>query len=69
MRGRHADAGGGDVALDILHGIVDRHAGGDRSARAVDIKADVLVRVLPFEIQQLRDHHAGGGVGDLLATT
>ena len=34
---------------------------------AVDIQADILVRVLPFQVQQLRHHKACGGVVDILA--
>src|SRR5664280_11231 len=36
----------GDVVLDILHGVVDRHAGGHRTARRVDVKEDVAVAIL-----------------------
>ena len=64
---RHAHADGGNIALDILHGVVDGHAGTDGAAGAVDIQADVLVRVLPFQIQQLGHDQAGGGVVDVLA--
>ena len=63
----HAHADGGNIALDILHGIVDGHAGADRAAGAVDIQADVLIRVLPFQIQQLCHNKAGGGIVDILA--
>src|SRR5690606_15088778 len=37
-----ADTHGADIRLDELHGVVDRHAGGDRATRAVDIQVDVL---------------------------
>ena len=59
---RHADADGGDIALDVLHGVVDGHAGGDAAAGAVDIELNVLIRVLGFQIQQLGNHQrlAGG---------
>ena len=33
-RGRLADADRRDVGLDVLHGVVDRQAGGDDAARA-----------------------------------
>jgi hypothetical protein len=46
---------------------VDGHAGADGAAGAVDIQADVLVRVLPFQIQQLCHNKAGGGIVDILA--
>ena len=37
-----------------------------RAAGAVDVKADVLLAVLAFQIQQLRDNQAGGRVVDLI---
>ena len=46
---------------------MDGHARADRAAGAVDIQADILVRVLPFQVQQLRHHKACRGVVDLLA--
>ncbi len=64
--GRHADADGGHVALDILHGIVDGHARRDGAAGAVDIELDILIRVLGLQVQQLGNHQRGGGVVDLL---
>ena len=46
---------------------MDGHTGTDGTAGAVDIQADVLIRVLPFQIQQLRHHKACGGIVDILA--
>ena len=43
------------------------HTGADGTAGAVDIQADVLIRVLPFQIQQLCHHKACGGIVDILA--
>ena len=40
-----ADAVSGDGARHELHGVVDCEAGGDRSARRVDVDVDVLVLV------------------------
>ena len=65
--GGHADADGGHVALDVLHGIVDGHAGGDGTTGAVDIQLDLLVRVLALQVQQLGHYQRGGGVVDLFA--
>ena len=65
--GCHAHADGGDIALDIPHGIVDGHARTDGAAGAVDIQADILIRVLPFQIQQLCHNKAGRGIVDILA--
>ena len=64
--GRHADADGRYITLDVLHGVVNRHTGCDAAAGAVDIELDVLVRVLSLQIQQLGHHQRGGGVVDLL---
>ena len=58
--GCHADAGRGNVTLDVLHGIVDRHTCGNTAARAVDIKVDVLIRVFRLQEQKLRYYQAGG---------
>ena len=54
-----ADADGRDVRLDELHGVVDRHAGGDGTARRVDVQMDILVRVFRFKEQQLRNDEVG----------
>jgi hypothetical protein len=64
---RHAHADRRDVALDILHGVVDGHAGADAAAGAVDIQADILVGILPFQVQQLRHHKARRRVVHLIA--
>jgi hypothetical protein len=63
-RGGLADAHGADLGLDVLHGVVDRHAGGDHAARRVDVHRDVL-RVLALEEQQLGDDQRGHLVLDL----
>ena len=47
----HAYADGGHITLDILHGIVNRHAIRNGAAGAVDIKLDILIRVLRLQIQ------------------
>ena len=65
--GRHADADGGHVALDILHGVVDGHTRRHRAAGAVDVHLDVLVGVLCLQIQQLCHHQTGCGIIDLFA--
>ena len=41
--GALADAVGGDVAGDPLHRVVDRQAGGDAAAGAVDVEVDVAL--------------------------
>ena len=64
--GSHADADGGDIALDVLHGVINGHSRRDRTAWAVDIELDILIRVLRLQIQQLGHHKAGCGIVDLL---
>ncbi len=54
-----ANAGGRHVRLDELHGVVDRHACGHRTAWGVDVEMDVLVRVFRFKEQQLRTDQVG----------
>ncbi|MEY9812088.1 hypothetical protein RKD21_002345 [Streptomyces albogriseolus] len=54
------------VVLDVLHGVVDRHAGRDRTAGAVDVEVDVLVGVRGKE-QQLRGDLVRDVVVDRLA--
>src|SRR3546814_8535602 len=51
-------------SLDDLHGVVDRHAGGDDAAGRVDVQADVLLGVLGLEEQHLRDDDVGDVVVD-----
>ena len=56
---------GGDVVGDPVHGVVDRHAGVDRSTGRVDVQVDVLVRVLGVQQQHLRADRVGVLVADL----
>ena len=65
--GRHADTDGGDIALDVVHRVMDGHAVGDRAAGTVDIKVDILLRILAFKVQKLCHDNAGGGGVDVLA--
>ena len=53
---RHADADGGHVAFDELHGVIDSHAGRDGAAGAVDIERDILVGILRLQEEHLCDH-------------
>ena len=53
--GRLSDADRGDIRFDVLHRIVDRHAGRDHATRRIDVEVDVLVRILGFEKKQLGD--------------
>ena len=45
---------------------MDGHTCRDGAAGAVDIQADILIRVLPFQIQQLCHNKAGRGIVDIL---
>ena len=49
--GSHADANSGYIALNILHRVINGHTVGDGAAGTVDVKLDVLVRVLGLQIQ------------------
>jgi hypothetical protein len=62
--GRLADAQRRHTRLDELHGVVDRHAGRDRSAWRVDVEEDVLVRVFGFKKQQLCHDQVGCRIVD-----
>ena len=65
-RGRKADTYRGHIGLDILHSVIYREACGNAAAGAVDIKLYVLIGILRFKIQKLRDDQARGGVVDFL---
>ena len=64
---REPDADGGHVALDVLHGVVNREACRNRAAGAVDIELNVSVRILRLQKQHLRNDQAGGTIRYLLA--
>ncbi len=51
--GRHAQAKGDYRAADVLHGVVDREAGGHHAARRVNVHLDLFLRVLGLQVQQL----------------
>src|SRR5580692_8988087 len=63
--GRLADAAGGDLRLDELHGVVDRHHRGHRPAWRVDVHGDLAVRVDGLKGEQLGHDIVGGRVVDL----
>ena len=61
-RGRgQADAQRPDVGPDVLHGVVDRQAGGRLAARGVDVELDVALGILRLEEQELRGDEIGDG--------
>ena len=64
-RGRRrglADAVGGHVAAQQLHGVVDGEQRGHVAAGGVDVEPDVLARVLGLEVQELGDDQVGDRV-------
>src|SRR6478736_5803343 len=54
-RHRDPDTRRRDVRLDELDRVVDRESRVDGAARRVDVDVDVLVRILGFEVDHLRD--------------
>ena len=64
--GSHADADGRHVRFDILHGVVDGHACGDSTTRAVNVELNVLVRILGLQVEQLCHYDRGICVIDFL---
>ena len=44
---------------DKLHGVVDGQPGADDAPGAVDIHADILIRVLPVQIEELGNNQIG----------
>ena len=47
------------IPIQIVDGVIDGKAGSYAAAGAVDVKLDILVRILRFKIQQLRNDQAG----------
>lgn len=66
-RRRLAHAIGRHVARNELHRVVDRHAGGDAAAGAVDVEMDVRFGIIRLQKQHLGDQSVGDLVVDLLA--
>jgi hypothetical protein len=56
----HAD--GGDGAADVVHGVVDGHAGGDGAAGGVYVQGDGFGGVVGLEEEQLGSDGGGHGV-------
>ncbi len=59
-----ADAVSRHVASDVLHGVVNAHAGGHRPAGTVDVQVNVRLRVLELQEQHLGDDQVGADVVD-----
>ncbi len=63
----HPEADGRNVAGDVLHGVVNGHAGRDGAAGAVDVEGDVGLGILVGQVQQLGDEDVRHLVVDALA--
>ena len=51
--GSHSKTNGRNIAFNILHGIIDRHAGCYGTARAVDIQLNIFTRIFCFQEKKL----------------
>jgi hypothetical protein len=47
------------IRFDKLHGVVDGHACCDHTTWAVDVQANIFVRIVCFQKQQLRHNQTG----------
>ncbi len=65
--GRQPQTDGGDVTFDILHGIIDGESCRYGTAGAVDIKPDILFRILGLQKQHLCHHQACRKLTDFLS--
>ena len=54
----HTDTGGAHVTFNVIHRIIDRHTGRYRTTRAVDVKVDVLIRILGLQEKKLCNNKA-----------
>ena len=61
------DADRADRRAQVLHRVVDGEAGRDLAAGRVDVQADVLLRVLRLEEEELGDDQVGEVVLDRVA--
>jgi hypothetical protein len=57
-----ANADGGNCGTDELHGIIDGETSADNAPGAVDIKTDVLIRILSLQVEKLSHDE----IGDLI---
>jgi hypothetical protein len=54
-----SDAGGDDVRLHKLHGVVDRESRSNRTAGRIDVQLNVFLGILGLEEQHLRGREIG----------
>src|ERR1700676_3496882 len=57
-----SDAGGNDVGLHELHGVIDSESGSDGAARRIDIELDIALGIFGLE----EEHLCGSEVGDVI---
>ena len=62
--GSLAEAQGGYVRLNEIHGIKHRHAGRYRSSGRVDVKENVFIGIFAFQKQHLRHNQIRRMVGN-----
>lgn len=55
-RSRHTDAHGGDIRLDVVHGVCNRKAGGDVPTGGVDVERDVFLWIFGSQKEELGDY-------------
>mmetsp|Transcript_41241 Transcript_41241/g.62515 ORF Transcript_41241/g.62515 Transcript_41241/m.62515 type:complete len:172 (-) Transcript_41241:205-720(-) len=60
--GGKAEVDGDNLALDVLHAIVNGKTGDNASSRTVDVQVDRLVLILAVQVE----HHANDLVGELV---
>ena len=56
----HAD--GGNIALDVLHGVIDGEAGRNRASRRINVERDILIGINRFQVQKLCNYRIRNGV-------
>ena len=61
----HADRG--NIALDVVHRVVDRETRSDNAARRIDIERNILIRISRFKVQKLRNDRVSDRIVDLFS--
>ncbi len=61
-RSGNANAHGSHIRLNILHGVIYRHAGWYRPSGRIDIKLNVRFGVLAFQEKHLSDYQVSHGI-------
>src|SRR5262249_13721028 len=61
-----SNAVGANIAVQILHGVINRESGCDVASDGVDIEFNVFFWIFGFEEEQLCNNNVGHDVCDLL---